>query len=100
YFSRPAQVNVNLKSDDDAIQLGYWLVNTRKDAKQRVASITLDAAGTNALWPVVLSIEVGDRVTVKRRPKAANRGAGIVMVGDYFVEQIVHNQVDMANGIW
>jgi len=101
YFPRSTSLAANLQSDDDAIQLGYWVLNKHRQPTQRIASITLDpAADPTPLWPVVLGLEVGQRVTVKRRPKAANGGAGITMSSDFFVENINHNQINMAAGTW
>ena len=101
YFPRSNTLAADLQSDDDAIQLAYWQVNKHAQPVQRIASITLDpAANPTDLWPVVLSLEIGMRVTVKRRPKAANSGAGITMSGDFFVENINHHSIDMAAGTW
>lgn len=96
YFPRSNTTAADLQSDDDAIQLGYWLLNTHDQPVQRIQSITLDPMGNPDLWPVILSLEIGDRVTVKRRPKAANGGAGLTMTGDFFVENIAHNGIDMS----
>jgi hypothetical protein len=87
-------------TDTEAIGMAQWLLATHKDPAQRVAAITLDPAAYPSLWPVVLGIEVNDRVTVKRRPKAANAGAGFTMLQDYFVESVSHDQVDFAAGVW
>lgn len=100
FFPRSTQLSANTESDDDAIQLANWVLNKHAEPVQRVASITLDPAAYPLLWPVVLGLEVNDRVTVVRRPKAANGGAGITMTGDFFVEAISHNSVDLAAGVW
>jgi hypothetical protein len=92
----PLAVNT---TDNEAVANAQWLLVTHKDPRQRVAQVTLNPAAYPTLWPVVLGIEVNDRVTVKRRPKAANAGAGITMSQDYFVEAVSHDQVDMA-GVW
>jgi len=102
YFPRSNTTAADLQSDDDAVQLGYWLLNTHDQPIQRIQSITLDPMGNQDLWAVVLSLEIGDRVTVKRRPKAANGGAGLTMTGDFFVENIAHTGIDLAvqSGTW
>lgn len=100
FFTRSGELGANLQSDEDAIQLANWVLNKHDQPAQRIASITLDPAGYPLLWPVVLAIEINDRVTVVRRPKSANGGAGITMSGDFFVEQISHDQIDMAAGTW
>lgn len=100
YFPRSVPLAANTYTDDAAIQLGYWTLNTHKQPSQRVEAISLHPASYPALWPVVLGLEVNDRVTVKRRPSAANNGAGIVMSADFFVESISHDSIDMAAGTW
>lgn len=60
-FARPEQV----------FNLVYWLLSQYSTPKQRVASVTVDAASNPAIWPFVLDIEVGDLVTFKRRPIGA-----------------------------
>lgn len=99
YFPRSEQVSANLESDEDAIQLANWLLNQHANPVQRVAVVGLDPAANPALWPVVLGIEVNDRVRVIRRPSAANSGVGFTMSADFFVEQVSHDGVDMG-GVW
>jgi hypothetical protein len=47
-----------------------------------------------------MDLEIGNRYTVARRPKAANNGAGITMLADYFLEKVTHRQVDPELGTW
>ena len=100
YFPRAYQRNVNVLHDSEATDAANYLLNQHAQPHQRVSAITLDPAGTPALWPVVLGIEVGTRVTARRRAKAANTGAGLTLSGDFFVEQISHGGIDMEAGTW
>lgn len=98
---------VDIASDNEAIDAATWVVANRKDPRLRVAAITFDPAavqnlpfGDGTMWPMVLNLEIGTRVTVKRRPKAANAGAGITMSADFFVEAINQHSIDIKTGAW
>lgn len=100
YFPNAYSRTVNVSSNNEAIDAANYLLNQHAQPSLRVSQITLDPVGNPNLWPVVLSIELGDRVTVKRRPKAANNNAGITMSADFFVGQISHDGIDMDAGTW
>jgi hypothetical protein len=51
----------------------------------RVQTIELDPASNPALWPVVLGVEVSQRVTVRRRT-----AAGVTIAGDFHIERVDH----------
>lgn len=100
YFPRSFQANMDVQTDTQAQDTADWIFNTHKAASLRVASITLDPAANLALWSVALGFEIGMRITVIRRAAAANNGAGLTVQGDFFVEQITHDNVNMAAGTW
>lgn len=100
YFPNAYSRDVNVLSNNEAIDAANYLLNQHALPQQRVQQITLDPVGNPNLWPVVLSLELGDRVTVKRRAKAANSGAGITMSADFFVGSISHDNIDMDAGTW
>lgn len=100
YFKRGYQRTIDVASDLETIDAANWLLNTHKAPSQRVERITLDPVGYPAAWPVVLGLEIGTRVTVKRRTSAANGGAGLTMSADFFVESIEHSGIDMDAGTW
>lgn len=97
---------IDIASDNETIDAATWVVANRKATQMRVASVTFDAAATRVpfgdgtLWPMLLTLEIGTRVTVKRRPKSANAGVGITMSGDFFVEKIEHHDIDFEAGTW
>lgn len=99
YFPRGYQRQINVKDNLEALDAAQYLLNQHKDPHLRVQAITLDPVGNSRLWQVVLSLRIGQRVTVKRRVTAANNGAGLTIQADFFVEQISLDQVDMR-GIW
>lgn len=98
---------IDVASDYETIDQANWVVYRRKTPLNRISSVTFHPAavrnlpfGDGTLWPMVLTLEEGTRVTVKRRPKAANAGAGITQTGDFFVEQIEHHGIDPEAGEW
>lgn len=52
----------------------------------RISVLSIDPASNPALWQAALSLDIGERVTVKRRTSA-----GVTITGDYYIEQIAHN---------
>jgi hypothetical protein len=99
YYQGSTSQQVNT-TNAQAIDRATWIIAANKDPHQRVESIQLDPAAYPTLWPLVLGIEVDQRATVKRRPKAANGGAGLTMSQDYFVESVSHDSVDLEAGVW
>lgn len=100
YFARTYGANVDVQTDQIAQDLADWIFYSHRAPVLRVAGVTFHPAALAALWPMILGVEVGTRVTVKRRAKAANGGAGITMSADYFVETIRHHGIDMDAGQW
>lgn len=72
-----------------------WYANLYSQAIQRVERVVLDPASYNALWPVVLGLELFQVVTLTRRPSS---GAS-VMSARYTVQRIEHD-VDFSAGKW
>lgn len=100
YFPRTYGANVDLYSDQLTLDMADWIFYSHRAPVLRVAGVTFHPAGLATLWPMVLGIEIGTRVTVKRRAKAANGGVGITMSADYFVETIRHHGIVMETGQW
>jgi hypothetical protein len=100
YYPRGLPLDVDCQSPLEAQDHANWLVANRRQPKQRVESITINVGANPALIPAIMDLEVGLRYTVARRPEAANSGAGITMLADYFLEKITHRQVDPELGTW
>jgi hypothetical protein len=100
FFRRSFSRDVNTSTDLEATDAANWILASHKTPVQRVDRITLNPVTYPGLWPVVLSLEIGTRVTIKKRSKAANAGAGLTQSGDFFVESIEHTNIDMTNGTW
>lgn len=86
YGTRSLSRDINVADNNEATDAANWIGHTHKDPHQRIAAVTIDPASNPALWPVAFGVEIGDRVTVKRRTPA------FTMSADYFIEHIAHNQ--------
>jgi len=100
YFPRSAAGSGDVETDQLAQYIADWIFNTHDAPMLRVAEVEIDPASNPALWPLVLSLEVGQRIQLKRRAKAANAGAGITMSADFFVEKIGIPVIDFETGVW
>lgn len=67
YNPRPVPRTTRFLSTGDAFGLGNWLVGIYRQPKHRFEQVVIDAASLPSNWALVLSIEVGDLVTVVRR---------------------------------
>lgn len=88
YYARTfTNDTIILQTDADALHYAQWLLAISKDPELRFASVTLIPQADPAnLWPQALGRELGDRITVKRRPP----GGGSVTTKDEFVRGIDH----------
>lgn len=60
----------------------------------RISSFSIDPSSNPKLFTAALSLDIGERVTVKRRTSA-----GVTISGDYYIEQINH-QIDAEASTW
>lgn len=100
YFGKTLSRTINVLDDNEAIDAANYLLAQHARPRMRVANLVLDPASNPTLWPIVLKLQINDRVTVKRRAKAANSGVGLTMSADYFVEKISHDEINLAGGEW
>ena len=97
YFGRSFAIGADFEDDIQAQEYADYTFNTHKAPLLRVSAITVDPSAYPTIWNQVMCLEVGQRVTVKRRPKAANAGAGITMSADYFIESVIIHEINMDN---
>lgn len=57
-----------LSQDWYAWNLAWWLLNCFQTPQNRLEKLVLDSVKNANLWPFLLGVEVGDLVTVNRRP--------------------------------
>ncbi|MBD0743608.1 hypothetical protein [Streptomyces sp. CBMA152] len=83
YFPSTLTRSVNASSALECQDAASYLLSRYKAPATRVSAIKLNPASNPALWPVMLSLELGSRVRVMRRPP----GVPAITV-DCFVEAI------------
>jgi hypothetical protein len=100
FFGKAYDQSSDFATDQQAQDAANWIFYTHNRPASRIARITVVPASNPALWPFVLGVEIGQRIRVNRRPKAANAGAGITVTLDFFVENVTHDGIDMDAGTW
>jgi hypothetical protein len=93
YGQRIASQEVQVTTDFDLDQAGIYYTSRYGDPKTRISKLVLNPAANPALWAVVLSLEISQRVRVVRR------SPGFTYSAEYYIEQITH-KVTAANGVW
>lgn len=93
YGQRILSKTLQMQNDWDVNQAGQYFV--RRYAKPagaagtgtppRISKMTLNPAANPALFAAVLSMDIGTRITVKRRTNA------VTISGDYYIEQVNHD---------
>lgn len=83
YFPRTLSRTINASDVNECQDAANYLLSRYKAPATRVSSIKLHPSAMPALWPVCLSLELGTRVRVMRRPP----GLPAIQV-DCFVENI------------
>lgn len=94
YGQRVLTQEVGVNDDFDLVQASTFYLKRYGSPAIRVDTLTLNPAANPALWPVVLSLEISQRITVKRRTSA-----GLVTTADYYIEQISH-AINGDDGSW
>lgn len=100
YFGRSFAIGADFETDTQAQYYADYTFATHKAPLLRVSAITVNPSAYPTIWNAVMCLEVGQRVTVKRRAKAANSGAGITMSADYFIESVIHGEINMDHQEW
>lgn len=100
FFARSYAIGGDFETDTQAQEYADYTFNTHKAPLLRVSAITIDPSAYPTIWNKALNLEIGQRVTVKRRASAGNGGAGLVMSADYFIESVTHHEIIMDNQSW
>lgn len=94
YGQRILTQEVQITDDFDLVQISTFYLARYAGPVIRVDTLTLNLAANPALFAVVLGLEIGARITVKRRTSA-----GVNTSNDYYVEQIAHD-IDGPGSAW
>jgi hypothetical protein len=68
YSVRSLARATRLATAGDTYNLAWWLLSRYSYPQLRVEQVVVDAASNPNAWPMVLGVEVGDLVTLNRRP--------------------------------
>lgn len=83
YFPRTLTRSINASDPNECQDAASYLLSRYKQSAMRVSSIKLHPSATPALWAVCLSLELGTRARVMRRPP----GLPAIAI-DCFIENI------------
>jgi hypothetical protein len=92
YGQRVLTQTLQVDTDFQVQQAGAYYLTRYGNPRVRIEILEFNPAANPDLWPVVLSLELSQRITVKRR------AGGLTTTNDYYVEQIAH-RVD-NKGAW
>lgn len=74
-------------TDTEAADCAFWIVANNKDPKLRVEAIIIDPrADPSVIWPIVLNLEIGDRIALNITPQQT----GAAITPELIVEGIAH----------
>lgn len=88
YFTRNQDKTSGVASISQCLDEATWTLENYAQPRMRLGNISITPSANPDLWPVALSVEIGDRITIKRRPFG---GATITL--DCYVEQVAHRIV-------
>lgn len=94
YFPRTMTRTINASSTDECQDAANYLLSRYRQPATRVSSLKLHPSGNPALWLVCLSLDLGTRIRVMRRPP----GAPTTQI-ECFVENIAW-ELDDNNEAW
>ncbi|ONH59670.1 hypothetical protein CcI49_17160 [Frankia sp. CcI49] len=60
-----------VSSEQEPVAHGQWRLATRATNRARVATLVLQPGARPALWPLLLTLEIGDRISVEGLPDLA-----------------------------
>lgn len=83
YFPRSLLLSTIAADDPSVLYLAEYLLDRYKTPHLRVPQLTLIPTENLSLWPQCLGREIGDRITVTRRP-----GGATTISKDFFIEKV------------
>ena len=81
-----AKAGLLINSDSEANDAAHWLQLIYSQPQLRFQALTMDGQANTNLWPQLLGRELGERITVIRRPP----GGGAAIQRDCYIEAIEH----------
>jgi len=93
YGQRILTQTLQVNTDFDLTQAATFYLARYANPVVRITTLKFDLAANPALFSVILPLDIGSRVTVKRKTAALSTS------NDYYVEQI-HHTADAETGDW
>jgi hypothetical protein len=90
------QRTINVANGSEALSAAQYLVGQYQQPTLRLETVRLHPAAYPALWPVCLSLEIGTRVRVMKRPPAPAPPIQF----DGFVEQVAFSMTDQGDAVY
>lgn len=88
YGERDYSLATQLVSASDALYVSQYLLYLYKNPGLRFTSVTVQPIADLTLWTTVLARELGDRVTIHRRPPDYSSETKTVLAQDGYIENI------------
>jgi hypothetical protein len=88
YMLRTYSIQTILTSSTDALALAQYVLGYYKNPQLRFESMTFEPLTGTGLWLQAFNREIGDRISVKRRPPDYSGNPGPAMSQDSYVESI------------
>lgn len=85
-----------LTSDTEALSMGQFIVGAYKDPALRFDQVTIEPLESDTIWALVGSLDVWQRVTVKRTPP----GGGTAITQACLIEGVEHRGGRSGDGQW
>ncbi|MDP9102190.1 MAG: LamG domain-containing protein [Actinomycetota bacterium] len=95
HHHRGAPITYEVGTDQELTDAATWELALYATAANRVSVIVLDPLTSPALWPWVLGLELGDRITLTNLPSYAPAAAM-----DFIVQSIGHDARQGPAGSW
>lgn len=94
YFTRTLTKTLPLLTDSEALSLAEWLVALYANPIFRFTSVTLDGLMDDLLWPSMLDLVIGERITVIQRPPPI----GVAITQACYIESVAHEVTANEDG--
>ncbi|MCX5285698.1 hypothetical protein [Streptomyces sp. NBC_00198] len=94
FYSRPLTRTVNSSSDLEVQDAANYFLSRYRNPAVRMSSVKIHASALPAWWPQLLSLELGTRARVMRRPNGAP-----AMAAEVFIEKLDW-EFDEENEAW
>jgi hypothetical protein len=100
YLNRTQTIQILTTTPNEGYDRAAWIVQSSNGQldQVRIDQMVTDpvfaatAAGSTSLWTTMLSLDISDRVTIKRTaPASTLHGAANQISGDFFIEHIEHD---------